>query len=359
MSDTIAEVRFGSDQEPGIRRTGTKRFSYLDDVTGKQPGRIQLERIRALAIPPAWTDVWISRDPLSHVQATGRDARGRKQYRYHPQFTAETAEQKFADLLAFAEVLGPLRRRVDRDLRRADLGHDQIVATIVRLLDATALRVGNEQYARSNGSFGLTTLRNRHATVRGSTVRLAFRGKSAHRFDVTVDSPRLARIVRRTQHLPGQALFEYRTPDGDVRPIGSADVNRYLAEHGHPGVTARDVPHLERHRPRRRRFRRGRPGGSDTDRTAGQRGDRRRRRPARQHPHRLPHELHPSDGRRVVPRAVVAPRMGPPGRGTSERADHRRTAHDPPAPPPAGQAGRLTPGGRPGGPRISRPVLGR
>jgi DNA topoisomerase-1 len=238
MSD-MGGLRFGSDTEPGIRRRGHQRFSYIDERTGKPPGREHLERIRRLAVPPAWTNVWIAADPDSHVQATGRDARGRKQYRYHPQFTEDRASNKFADLRSFGMALGTLRARVRRDLAADDLGYDQIVAVVVRLLDVTSLRVGNHEYAVANRSFGLTTLRNGHAVVRGSAIRFTFRGKAAHEFDVSVENPRLAKIVRRCQHLPGQPLFEYRTPTGDVRRIGSSDVNAYLSEYAGAGVTAK------------------------------------------------------------------------------------------------------------------------
>lgn len=230
---------FGTDQEPGIRRRGSKRFGYVDEVTGRTVGPADLERIRSLAVPPAWVDVWIAADPRSHLQATGRDARGRKQYRYHPKFTASRADDKFADLVSFANGLGPLRRRVSRDLARNDVDHDRVVATVVRLLDITSLRVGNTEYSRTNHSFGLTTLRNRHVEVRGATIRFAFRGKSAHEFDIRVDNVRLARIVRHCQHLPGQQLFEYRSVSGEVRRVDSTDVNAYLTEHAGPGVTAK------------------------------------------------------------------------------------------------------------------------
>ena len=232
-------LRFGSDAEPGIRRRGRTRFTYVNERTGRSPSRTDMERIKALAVPPAWTDVWIASDAASHLQATGRDAKGRKQYRYHVDFTASRSEDKFADLVAFGMALGRLRRRVDRDLRSAGLDHDRVVAVVVRLLDLTGLRVGNAEYARANRSFGLTTLRDRHAVVRGTTVNLAFRGKSAHEFDVTVESARLARIVRQCQNLPGQHLFQYRTVDGALRPIGSSDVNTYLAEHGNVSMSAK------------------------------------------------------------------------------------------------------------------------
>jgi DNA topoisomerase-1 len=232
-------LRFGSDQEPGILRRGTKRLSYVDEVTGRPVAAAEIERIRALAVPPAWTDVWIAADPQSHLQATGRDARGRKQYRYHPTFTADRADHKFADLVAFGALLGPLRRRVSRDLGRTDVDLSRVVATVVRLLDVTSLRIGNPEYSRTNRSFGLTTLRNRHVAIRGATIRFAFRGKSAHDFDVSVNDSRLARIVLRCQHLPGQQLFEYRSDAGEVRRVSSNDVNEYLTEHAGPGVTAK------------------------------------------------------------------------------------------------------------------------
>lgn len=238
--DRPHSLRFGSDQEPGIRRRGSKRFSYVNERTGRMvTSAAELQRIKALVVPPAWTDVWIAADPDSHLQATGRDARGRKQYRYHAAFVDDRASHKFADLLGFAASLGQLRRRVDRDLRKEELSHDRVVATVVRLLDVTSLRIGNTEYARSNKSFGLTTLRNRHAVVRGNTIYLAFRGKSAHDFDVTVENKRLARIVRSCQHLPGQHLFEYKTLDDSVRRVDSVDVNEYLGEHARPGATAK------------------------------------------------------------------------------------------------------------------------
>lgn len=247
MADTAAEgavagpnLRFGSDAEPGIRRRGTKRFRYVDEATGDAvDDAATLARIARLAVPPAWTEVWIASDPASHVQATGRDAKGRKQYRYHPDFTAARGDTKFGELVAFASALGRIRRRVTRDLRGDPLSHDQVVAVVVRLLDLTGLRIGNTQYARENGSYGLTTLRQRHVTVRGERVHLAFTGKSNHRFDVDVENPRLARIVRRCQHLPGQCLFQYVTEDGSRREVASTDVNAYLAEYGNAGITAK------------------------------------------------------------------------------------------------------------------------
>ncbi len=232
-------LRYGSDAEPGIRRRGTKRFEYRDERTGRPPSKQHLERIRKLAIPPAWTDVWIAGDARSHVQATGRDARGRKQYRYHADFTAHRSGDKFGGLVEFGKSLDGLRRQVRKDLRDPTPGHDQVVALVVRLLDLTALRVGNEEYARTNKSFGLTTLRNRHVSVHGATIRLHFRGKGAKHVDVAVEDRTLARLVRRCQHLPGQLLFEYENDEGAIRAIGSSDVNDYLSRHGAYGATAK------------------------------------------------------------------------------------------------------------------------
>ena len=238
--DTVPTgVRLGSDEEPGIRRTGSARPRYIDERTGKPPSAAHLERIRKLAVPPAWTDVWIAGDAKSHVQATGRDSRGRKQYRYHADFVTHRSSDKFGGLAEFGLALGALRRQVDRDLATVSLDHDHVVAVVVRLLDLTALRVGNEQYARTNRSFGLTTLRNHHAVVQGSTVELKFRGKGAKMFDITIEDRDLARVVRRCQHLPGQSLFEYRDEDGAIRRVGSTDVNEYVSRHGATGATAK------------------------------------------------------------------------------------------------------------------------
>lgn len=236
MSSTL---RYGSDQDAGIRRRGSARFRYIDEVTGEAVSAADLHRIRSLAVPPAWTDVWIARRPDSHVQATGRDARGRKQYRYHPDFVSDRSETKFADLVPFAMSLGALRRRVARDLGAGGFGHDRIVATVVRMLDVTSLRVGNVEYSRTNESFGLTTLQNHHVAVRGATVHLEFRGKAGHDFDVRLQNRRLAAIIKGCQHLPGQELFEYRAESGELRSVGSGDVNAYLAEHCRAGITAK------------------------------------------------------------------------------------------------------------------------
>ena len=228
MTDTRA-LRFGLDDEPGIRRRGRRRPRYLDEVTGEELDDSEaLERIAALAIPPAWTDVWISADPCSHVQATGRDARGRKQYRYHARFRQQQEEAKFELLEPFGRALPRLRRIVRDDLGRAGLPQERVIALVVELLERTLVRVGNEEYARTNGSFGLTTLRDRHVRIDGSHLRMRFTGKSAKVHDVAFDDRRLARLVRRCQELPGQVLFQFVDGDGAQHPVRSSDINDYL-----------------------------------------------------------------------------------------------------------------------------------
>ncbi len=202
--------------------------------------RAVLGRIRSLAIPPAWTDVWICPDPCGHIQAHGRDARGRKQYRYHARWRRERDVQKYGRLATFGRSLPAIRRRVDHDLGRAGISRDKVVAAVVRLLDATSLRVGNEAYARENGSFGLTTLRNRHVIVEGTRLRFRFRGKAGKLVEAGIQDRRLARVVARCQELPGQDLFQFLDEDGEPRAIGSADVNAYLRDAARTPVTAKD-----------------------------------------------------------------------------------------------------------------------
>ncbi|MGE5116112.1 MAG: DNA topoisomerase IB [Betaproteobacteria bacterium] len=231
------------DGVPGIRRVRRGAcFAYRGPDGRWIVDATELARIRALAVPPAWTDVWICPRGDGHLQATGRDARGRKQYRYHPRFRALREETKFDRLVAFGRALPRIRARVDRDLRggRGALSRELVLATVVRLLDTTFARVGNEEYTRANGSYGLTTLRSRHAGVRGGTLRLAFRGKSGVVHGASVDDPVVARVVRRCQQLPGQELFRYEEADGALRSVGSADVNDYLAEAAGERFTAKD-----------------------------------------------------------------------------------------------------------------------
>jgi DNA topoisomerase-1 len=203
-------------------------------------GAADLKRIRALVIPPAWTDVWICPDPRGHLQATGRDARGRKQYRYHPQWRAHRDSNKFDRLQAFAAILPQLRTRIAADLARSGLPREKVLATVVQLLEKSLIRVGNEEYAKANRSFGLTTLRDQHVAVKGSTLRFEFRGKSGKRHAVDVNDRRLARIVKQCRDLPGQELFQYLDDEGRRRNVNSADVNTYLREITGADVTAKD-----------------------------------------------------------------------------------------------------------------------
>lgn len=236
-----AGLRHVSDTRPGItRHRAGKGFGYrLPNGSGLKDDRA-LARIRALAVPPAYTDVWISTDPLGHIQATGRDARGRKQYRYHPRWREERDGNKYDRLAAFARVLPKIRRRVARDLKAPGLSREKVLAAIVRLLEETRIRIGNESYAKQNRSFGLTTLRNRHAAVNGAKVQFEFVGKGGKKWQVELHDRRLARIVRSCQDLPGQDLFEYRDDGGTVRAVGSADVNAYLREISGQDLSAKD-----------------------------------------------------------------------------------------------------------------------
>ncbi len=233
-----------SDDTPGIRRVRRGNgFAYRDAHGGWLRDRATLQRIRALAVPPAYSGVWICARPDGHLQATGRDARGRKQYRYHPEFRALREASKFDRLAAFGRALPRLRARVQRDLDAAGnkLPRQRVVlGTIVRLLDTTFVRVGNDEYARSNRSYGLTTLERRHAGVHGSVLRLCFRGKSGRQHEVRVDDARVARIVRRCQQLPGQELFRFADADGVARSVGSGDVNDYLERVCGERFTAKD-----------------------------------------------------------------------------------------------------------------------
>jgi DNA topoisomerase-1 len=236
----LAGLRYSSDDRPGITRRRTGRgFSYRDPDGRTIRDRETLERIRAIVIPPAWSDVWICPYPNGHLQATGRDARGRKQYRYHPRFRARRDDAKFERLIAFAKALPSIRRRVDEDLGRAGLPRQKVIAAVVRLLELTLIRVGNDEYARLNRSFGLTTLRDRHAHVDGTQVRFRFRGKSGRQHEVGLRDRRLASVVKRCRDLPGQELFQYVDADGAPQDVASEDVNAYLAEIA-PGVTAKD-----------------------------------------------------------------------------------------------------------------------
>jgi DNA topoisomerase-1 len=236
-----AGLRYVSDSTPGIRRRRAgKGFIYLDSSGRRITDRATLARIRSIAIPPAYADVWISPQANGHIQATGRDARGRKQYRYHPRWREVRDETKFGRMLAFSEVLPRIRKRVGQDLSRPGLPLEKVLAAVVRLLEVTGIRVGNDEYARANQSFGLTTLREDHVEVSGSTMRFEFRGKSGKVHRVSLSDRRLARIVARCQSLPGEELFQYVDDEGVHQTIGSSDVNDYLRETAGEEFTAKD-----------------------------------------------------------------------------------------------------------------------
>ncbi len=236
-----AGLRYVSDSMAGIRRQGAAgRFAYVDSAGRQLDDEATLARIRALAIPPAWTEVWICKHANGHLQATGRDAKGRKQYRYHARWRSLRDEVKYERMISFGQALPLIRRRVDADLRRPGLPREKVLATIVYLLEATMMRIGNEEYARANKSFGLTTLRSRHVHIDGSEVQFRFRGKSGVNHAVTVDDRRLARIIQRIRDLPGQELFHYIDDAGEAHNVGSADVNDYLREITGEDYTAKD-----------------------------------------------------------------------------------------------------------------------
>jgi DNA topoisomerase I len=233
-------LRFSTDAEPGIvrRRTGSG-FCYFSNGR-RVTDETTLARIRKLAIPPAYRDVWICRDARGHLQATGIDARGRKQYRYHERWRTVRDAHKFERMMVFGRALPRIRRRIAADLKLSGLPREKVLATVVRLLEQTLIRVGNDEYARTNRSYGLTTLRNRHVILRGNRVRFTFRGKHGIRHEVEVEDPRVAKILKRCLDLPGQELFEYVDENGEARDVGSADVNAYLKEVSGEDFTAKD-----------------------------------------------------------------------------------------------------------------------
>jgi len=240
-SAKAAGLRYVSDDRPGLRRVRRgKGYLYIDADGNRVRDRRTLARIASLVIPPAWTDVWICPIPNGHLQATGRDAKRRKQYRYHPRWREVRDDTKYTRLLAFSRALPEIRRRTDRDLARPGLPKEKVLATVVQLLEKTLIRVGNESYARENGSFGLTTLRDQHAEISGSKLRFEFRGKGGIRHAVEVSDRRLARVVKQCRDIPGYELFQYVDDDGVRRSIDSADVNEYLREITGEDFTAKD-----------------------------------------------------------------------------------------------------------------------
>jgi DNA topoisomerase-1 len=236
-----AGLTYSSDTEAGFRRRRTKNgFRYID-LDGKQiHDQDTIVRINSLVIPPAWEDVWICPTATGHIQATGRDAKGRKQYRYHPRWRAHREEVKFGALVAFGNALASIRAQVEIDLHRHNLPKEKVLATIIALLERTGIRVGNDEYAKSNKSYGLTTLQDRHVDPSGTAVRFKFKGKSGKEHNITLQDRRLAKIVKRCQDLPGQRLFVYEDDNGELRPIGSADVNAYLEAISGQHLTAKD-----------------------------------------------------------------------------------------------------------------------
>ncbi|CCF83351.1 DNA topoisomerase IB [Nitrolancea hollandica] len=235
-----AGLRYVTDTMPGIRRERTgETFRYIGPDDKPVTDAAALRRIAALAVPPAWTDVWICASPRGHIQATGRDAKGRKVYRYHERWREVRSATKYHRMVAFGEALPLIRQRVDQDLARRGLPREKILATVVRLLETTHIRVGNEEYVRENGSFGLTTLRHQHIDISGSTLRFQFRGKSGKHHVVDVQNPRLARIVRRCQEIPGHELFQY-LEGKEHHTIESDDVNNYLRTISGQDFTAKD-----------------------------------------------------------------------------------------------------------------------
>ena len=236
-----AGLVYTSDHHPGIGRIKRgKSFAYVTARNRPVRDKATLHRIRSLVIPPAWTRVWICTNPRGHLQATGRDARGRKQYRYHPKWRQVRDGTKYERMMAFGRALPQIRRRTDADLRRDGLPREKVLAAVIRLLEKTFIRVGNDEYARDNHSFGLTTMRDGHVKVSGSTVRFIFRGKAGVEHALALDDRRLAKIVKQCRDLPGQELFQYEDEHGTVVDIGSGDVNAYLKEITGEEFTSKD-----------------------------------------------------------------------------------------------------------------------
>ena len=236
-----AGLRYVSDEQPGItRRPSGNGFAYRMPDGSPVRDKARLERIRSLAVPPAYRYVWICPHANGHIQATGRDDKGRKQYRYHPRWREVRDAAKFEHMMEFAAALPGIRARVDADMKKSGMPREKVLATIVHLLETTLIRVGNDDYVRQNGSFGLTTLRNRHVAVDGSELRFSFKGKSGKSWRLGVKDRRVARIVRQCQELPGQELFQYVDADGQPRDVTSDDVNEYLREIAGAEVTAKD-----------------------------------------------------------------------------------------------------------------------
>jgi DNA topoisomerase-1 len=241
LSAKAAGLRYVSDTKPGITRKRVGNgWSYSGPDGQTIHDRETRDRIKSLGIPPAWTDVWICPDPRGHIQATGRDAKGRKQYRYHLKWREVRDENKYEHMIEFGKALPAIRKQVEKDLARHGLPREKVLATVVKLLEVTLIRVGNKEYARDNKSFGLTTMRNRHINIEGSTLRFKFMGKSGKQHTIGIKDRRLARIVEKCHELPGQELFQYIDDDGEPHSIDSEDVNNYLREITGQDFTAKD-----------------------------------------------------------------------------------------------------------------------
>ena len=241
LSAKVAGLRYVNDTRPGItRKRAGKHWSYIAPNGEVIRDKEIRERINSLGIPPAWTDVWICPNPSGHIQATGRDAKGRKQYRYHLQWREVRDDTKYGRMVEFGKALPMIRKQVEKDLARHGLPKEKVLATVVKLLETTLIRVGNKEYARTNKSFGLTTMRNRHVDIKGASLRFQFRGKSGQQHTVGIRDRRLANIVERCHELPGHELFQYIGDDGKPHPIDSEDVNNYLREITGQDFTAKD-----------------------------------------------------------------------------------------------------------------------
>nr|WP_095194726.1 DNA topoisomerase IB [Pseudomonas sp. Irchel 3A7] len=242
MPDALPpDLHYVDDTQPGITRRKLRgKFCYVDPAGQRITDPDEIQRINSLAVPPAYTDVWICADPRGHLQATGRDARGRKQYRYHPRWREVRDTDKYSRLRDFGLALPKLRKQLEALLAAPGFSRDKVMATVITLLDATLIRVGNTQYARDNRSYGLTTLRSRHVEINGSAILFQFRGKSGVEHQITVKDRRLARIIKRCQDIPGQNLFQYLDENGERHTITSNDVNSYLQTLTGADFTAKD-----------------------------------------------------------------------------------------------------------------------
>ena len=236
-----AGLRYVSDRKPGFsRKRAGKGFVYIDESRKKLTDKVHLDRIKKLVIPPAWSEVWICPSANGHIQVTGRDVKQRKQYKYHAKWNATRNSNKFDKLLTFCSVLPKVRSRVKKDLKRPNYDREKVLAAVVSIMERTLIRVGSEEYAITNKSYGLTTMKNKHATVKGKEVHFKFKGKSGVEHEIVLEDPRLAKIVRKCQDLPGQDLFGYETEDGKHADVTSADVNDYLREITGEEITAKD-----------------------------------------------------------------------------------------------------------------------